>query len=853
MCPPFLERPNFPNAPALFESRIDPRRCPSGALMSSMLKSLSKAVSPTSKKKEAATPAKASTSKPLKSSKASSAVLDAKMGPAAAPEKKKNSAEDEVNVLKDRLAKGHRLNDAELAQLELAAVARWNQLQREEDEEYQRQRELEQQREQQREQRLAQELQELRKAAAADRANLERAGKAVAEELKELRVMKEAAAADRENLEAAMAQELSELREMREQQKREHRRAPSPEKEERAAAMLYADDDEPQPAYGREYAPPTAQALPPPKKGKGAATFAPAIEEGYCSPRGSVCPGTSVAGPSSAGSEDSGVPAAPPPSVPPSRGALLPPPPPPKKRAPAPKKERVFEELSAEEQLQKTAFEEYAEEKTRIAMRGTDGLPSRAMLHEGWENLPNGSRLRYEKAAAAKLKAAELERERAAKNPFVEVEYAAPGAPSEPRSEFTAKARVDFGAKSPPKKPVRRRLPEPPRPEGSACADLLTLVALLLLLVVLGSWTASCAPPMTTVLSSLAPSGTSAEVLATAHGRRELAWAKFPPPSAPIAHSSSSSSSSMDDSFEARWAAVKLSMKSFEKEVELELSSSCTTPFAVEPGTTLLHLVALVVALVTLWTLLCHLGTRLCGGGSGIEYAPLVETDLEAGEASPPAPVVAAAASFAPWTSLAAAELFIAGYGARWFAEPPPVRGTSVGAGLPTSMLENWPTDSWAVRLLGSPSAAHSLTLVAAALLLLAAGRRAFQIWWWHREVAAARRGDVIKPPAPKLAAPKAAALAPADKAAEKGRSQRGAAVKPAAAKPGAAKPPPPSRGWLSWIPLIGTPAAAAAPSAAPPLTKPNGRGGAAVTPIPGKQFGPRARANLQANAKAMV
>jgi hypothetical protein len=173
-------------------------------------------------------------------------------------------------------------------------------------------------------------------------------------------------------------------------------------------------------------------------------------------------------------------------------------------------------------------------------------------------------------------------------------------------------------------------------------------------------------------------------------------------------------------------------------------------------------------------------------------------------------------------------------------------------------MLENWPTDSWAVRLLGSPSAAHSLTLVAAALLLLAAGRRAFQIWWWHREVAAARRGDVIKLPAPKLPAAKAAAaLAPADKAADKGRSQRGAAVKPAAAKPAAAKPPPPSRGWFSWIPFLGTSAAAApAPSGAPP-TKPNGRGGvavgAAVTPVPGKQFGPRARANLQANAKAMV
>ena len=34
------------------------------------------------------------------------------------------NAQDEVVVLKDRLAKGHRLNDTELAQLELAAVAR---------------------------------------------------------------------------------------------------------------------------------------------------------------------------------------------------------------------------------------------------------------------------------------------------------------------------------------------------------------------------------------------------------------------------------------------------------------------------------------------------------------------------------------------------------------------------------------------------------------------------------------------------------------------------------------------------------------------------------------------------------
>ena len=61
-------------------------------------------------------------------------------------------------MLKDRLAKGHRLNDQELAQLEMAAVARWNQLQREDEEEIERQREAEAEKERQREQRLNKEL-----------------------------------------------------------------------------------------------------------------------------------------------------------------------------------------------------------------------------------------------------------------------------------------------------------------------------------------------------------------------------------------------------------------------------------------------------------------------------------------------------------------------------------------------------------------------------------------------------------------------------------------------------------------------------------------------------------------------
>merc|ERR1719201_3023703 len=68
--------------------------------------------------------------------------------------KAERKEKDEVSVLKARLAKGHRLNDAELAQLELAAVARWNQLQREDDEEAERQRQAEAEKERQRELRL---------------------------------------------------------------------------------------------------------------------------------------------------------------------------------------------------------------------------------------------------------------------------------------------------------------------------------------------------------------------------------------------------------------------------------------------------------------------------------------------------------------------------------------------------------------------------------------------------------------------------------------------------------------------------------------------------------------------------
>ena len=99
----------------------------------------------------------------------------AKAGVATA-KSKKLAADGQVDQLKDRLAKGHRLNDQELAQLELAAVARWNQLSREDDEETEALRQAEAEKEREREERLKKELKDLRSAAAVDRANLEKAG-----------------------------------------------------------------------------------------------------------------------------------------------------------------------------------------------------------------------------------------------------------------------------------------------------------------------------------------------------------------------------------------------------------------------------------------------------------------------------------------------------------------------------------------------------------------------------------------------------------------------------------------------------------------------------------------------------
>ena len=84
-------------------------------------------------------------SKPVGRTAAAKKPADAKPSPESLAAQERDAAKerrakaekkerDEVNQLKERLSKGHRLNDDELAQLEMAAVARWNQLQREDEE-----------------------------------------------------------------------------------------------------------------------------------------------------------------------------------------------------------------------------------------------------------------------------------------------------------------------------------------------------------------------------------------------------------------------------------------------------------------------------------------------------------------------------------------------------------------------------------------------------------------------------------------------------------------------------------------------------------------------------------------------
>ena len=152
-----------------------------------------------------------------------------------APPKKKEV--DQVAVLKERLAKGHRLNDEELAQLELAAVARWHDLQREDEAEAQKARERAAEFERQRELQIQQELRQLKSVATAERVNPKRADRTVSDELRELRELRDAAARDREMLDEAVSRELEELRQLQVQRVSQRQEMEARHAAERAALL----------------------------------------------------------------------------------------------------------------------------------------------------------------------------------------------------------------------------------------------------------------------------------------------------------------------------------------------------------------------------------------------------------------------------------------------------------------------------------------------------------------------------------------------------------------------------------------------------------------------------------------
>ena len=135
--------------------------------------------------------------------------------PSSAPVKKEKKQKDVVMDLKERLSRGERLSDAQLAKLELAAVARWSQLEREDDEALERKRQEEAERERLRDVKLQKELEDLRHAAAKDRAHLAVASSAVADELRELRAQREATLQERQELEEAVKSELAQLHEIK--------------------------------------------------------------------------------------------------------------------------------------------------------------------------------------------------------------------------------------------------------------------------------------------------------------------------------------------------------------------------------------------------------------------------------------------------------------------------------------------------------------------------------------------------------------------------------------------------------------------------------------------------------------
>ena len=240
------------------------------------------------------------------------------------------------------------------------------------------------------------------------------------------------------------------------------------------------------------------------------------------------------------------------------------------------------------------------------------------------------------------------------------------------------------------------------------------------------------------------------------------------------------------------------------------------------------HFIAALVGLLTsrqlarqLWQRHPRSCARCCAGRSDGAAAPAsAATTAAEGAGQPLLPLTAPASAastqpppptpplvLAPWTSLATAELFLAGYASAQFA---------ASQGAPSQ------PDPTLLLLFGRPSPTHVLTLICAAMLAASAASRALQLACYERHVAAlatAHAAELAKAAAQQTPSKKPAK--PIAKACTKG----GAAARveeerqppprkprvPTLMRPTAAPPPPktpppaaglpPPPGWLAWLP----------------------------------------------------
>ena len=243
-----------------------------------------------------------------------------------------------------------------------------------------------------------------------------------------------------------------------------------------------------------------------------------------------------------------------------------------------------------------------------------------------------------------------------------------------------------------------------------------------------------------------------------------------------------------------------------------------------------LHFIAALVGLLTLrqlarqlWQRLNRSCARCCAGRSDGAAAPAsAATTAAEGAGQPLLPLTAPASAastqpppptpplvLAPWTSLATAELFLAGYASAQFA---------ASQGAPSQ------PDPTLLLLFGRPSPTHVLTLICAAMLAASAASRALQLACYERHVAAlatAHAAELAKAaaqqtPSKKPAKPIAKALpqkaAPPPAVEEERQPPPRKPRVPTLMRPTAAPPPPktpppkppgppPPPGWLAWLP----------------------------------------------------